>query len=85
MMRMIIDFLLAQRLQELHLQENTMEVLNKQALVGLASLALLDLSKNNLRTLSAAILEPLISLQVLRITGTMTFGHNASMDSFLIP
>lgn len=47
-----------------------MEVLDEQALMGLSSLALLDLSKNNLRTLSAATLRPLISLQVLRITGT---------------
>uniref|UniRef100_A0A8B9HVM5 Leucine rich repeat containing 24 n=1 Tax=Astyanax mexicanus TaxID=7994 RepID=A0A8B9HVM5_ASTMX len=57
-----------QRLQELHLQENTMEALDEQALVGLSSLALLDLSRNNLRTLSPATLRPLISLQVLRIT-----------------
>lgn len=61
---------LPQRLQELHLQENRMEVLDEQALMGLSSLALLDLSKNNLRTLSAVTLRPLISLQVLRITGT---------------
>lgn len=47
-----------------------MEVLDEQALMGLSSLALLDLSKNNLRTLSAVTLRPLISLQVLRITGT---------------
>lgn len=47
-----------------------MEVLDEQALMGLSSLALLDLSKNNLRTLSAVTLQPLISLQVLRITGT---------------
>lgn len=46
-----------------------MEVLDEQALTGLSSLALLDLSKNNLRTLSAVTLRPLISLQVLRITG----------------
>lgn len=46
-----------------------MEVLDEQALMGLSSLALLDLSKNNLRTLSAVTLKPLISLQVLRITG----------------
>lgn len=47
-----------------------MEVLDEQALMGLSSLALLDLSKNNLRTLSAVTLRPLVSLQVLRITGT---------------
>lgn len=47
-----------------------MEVLDEQALMSLSSLALLDLSKNNLRTLSAVALRPLISLQVLRITGT---------------
>lgn len=49
-----------------------MEVLDEQALMGLSSLALLDLSKNNLRTISAVTLRPLISLQVLRITGTFT-------------
>lgn len=58
-----------QRLQELHLQHNSVEVLSDQALVGLTSLALLDLSKNNLQTMGPASLQPLVSLQVLRITG----------------
>lgn len=58
-----------QRLQELHLQHNSVEVLSDQALVGLTSLALLDLSKNNLHTIGPASLQPLVSLQVLRITG----------------
>lgn len=58
-----------QRLQELHLQHNSVEVVSDQALAGLTSLALLDLSKNNLHTLGPASLQPLVSLQVLRITG----------------
>lgn len=58
-----------QRLQELHLQHNSIEVLADQALVGLTSLALLDLSRNNLHTIGPASLRPLVSLQVLRITG----------------
>lgn len=58
-----------QRLQELHLQHNSIEVLADQALVGLTSLALLDLSRNNLYTIGPASLQPLVSLQVLRITG----------------
>lgn len=58
-----------QRLQELHLQHNSVEVLSDQALAGLTSLALLDLSKNNLQTMGPASLQPLVSLQVLRITG----------------
>ncbi|KAL4593347.1 leucine-rich repeat-containing protein 24-like, partial [Arapaima gigas] len=56
------------RLQELHLQENSVEVLGERALDSLGSLALLDLSRNNLRTLSQASLHPLASLQVLRVT-----------------
>lgn len=44
-------------------------MLSDQALVGLSSLALLDLSKNNLHTIGPASLRPLVSLQVLRITG----------------
>lgn len=44
-------------------------MLSDQALVGLTSLALLDLSKNNLHTIGPASLQPLVSLQVLRITG----------------
>lgn len=72
---------LPQRLQELHLQENTMEVLDEQALMGLSSLALLDLSKNNLRTLSAVTLRPLISLQVLRITGTFKLAQKKENKS----
>lgn len=58
-----------QRLQELHLQENSIELLAEQALSGLSSLALLDLSRNHLRTLGASSLKPLVSLQVLRVTG----------------
>lgn len=58
-----------QRLQELHLQHNSIEMLADQALVGLTSLALLDLSRNNLHTIGPASLRPLVSLQVLRITG----------------
>ena len=58
-----------QRLQELHLQENSIELLAEHALSGLSSLALLDLSKNHLRTLGASFLKPLVSLQVLRVTG----------------
>lgn len=58
-----------QRLQELHLQHNSIEMLADQALVGLSSLALLDLSRNNLHTIGPASLRPLVSLQVLRITG----------------
>lgn len=60
-----------QRLQELHLQHNSIEVLSDQALVGLTSLALLDLSRNNLHTIGPTSLRPLVSLQVLRITGEM--------------
>lgn len=63
-----------QRLQELHLQHNSVEVVSEQALVGLTSLALLDLSKNNLHTLGPASLQPLVSLQVLRITGEPAAG-----------
>lgn len=58
-----------QRLQELHLQHNSIEAVADQALVGLSSLALLDLSRNNLHTMGPASLRPLVSLQVLRITG----------------
>lgn len=42
--------------------------------MGLTSLALLDLSKNNLHTLGPASLQPLVSLQVLRITGEPAAG-----------
>lgn len=63
-----------QRLQELHLQENSIELLAEQALSGLSSLALLDLSKNHLRTLGASSLKPLVSLQVLRVTGMQSEG-----------
>ncbi|TNN74457.1 Leucine-rich repeat-containing protein 24 [Liparis tanakae] len=59
---------ITRRLQELHLQENSIELLADQALSGLSSLALLDLSRNNLRTLGASSLTPLVSLQVLRVT-----------------
>lgn len=61
---------LLQRLQELHLQENSIELLEDQALAGLSSLALLDLSRNQLGTISHETLQPLASLQVLRLTGT---------------
>lgn len=61
---------LLQRLQELHLQENSIELLEDQALAGLSSLALLDLSRNHLGTISREALQPLASLQVLRLTGT---------------
>ncbi|KAM6171290.1 leucine-rich repeat-containing protein 24 isoform 2-T3 [Erethizon dorsatum] len=57
-----------QRLQELHLQENSIELLEDQALAGLSSLALLDLSRNQLGTISQEALQPLASLQVLRLT-----------------
>ncbi|XP_061153957.1 leucine-rich repeat-containing protein 24-like isoform X1 [Syngnathus typhle] len=57
-----------QRLQELHLQHNGVEAVGDQALAGLASLALLDLSGNRLHTMAAAALRPLLSLQVLRVT-----------------
>ncbi|KAB0396238.1 hypothetical protein E2I00_007198, partial [Balaenoptera physalus] len=59
---------LLQRLQELHLQENSIELLEDQALAGLSSLALLDLSRNQLGTISQEALQPLASLQVLRLT-----------------
>uniref|UniRef100_A0A2K5IM75 Leucine-rich repeat-containing protein 24 n=1 Tax=Colobus angolensis palliatus TaxID=336983 RepID=A0A2K5IM75_COLAP len=59
---------LLQRLQELHLQENSIELLEDQALAGLSSLALLDLSRNQLGTISREALQPLASLQVLRLT-----------------
>lgn len=62
-------FFSIQRLQELHLQENSIELLAEQALSGLSSLALLDLSRNHLRTLGPSSLKPLVSLQVLRVTG----------------
>lgn len=58
-----------QRLQELHLQHNSIEMIAEQALAGLTSLALLDLSRNNLHTMGPTSLQPLVSLQVLRITG----------------
>lgn len=61
---------LLQRLQELHLQENSIKLLEDQALAGLSSLALLDLSRNQLGTISHETLKPLASLQVLRLTGT---------------
>lgn len=68
---------LLQRLQELHLQENSIELLEDQALAGLSSLALLDLSRNQLGTISREVLQPLASLQVLRLTGT-SFGDKGS-------
>ncbi|MEQ2223301.1 hypothetical protein ILYODFUR_035371 [Ilyodon furcidens] len=60
-----------QRLQELHLQQNSIEMIADQALVGLTSLALLDLSRNNLHTIGPTSLRPLVSLQVLRITDSV--------------
>lgn len=62
-----------QRLQELHLQQNSIEMIAEKALVGLTSLALLDLSRNNLHTIGPTSLQPLVSLQVLRITGEIRF------------
>ena len=44
-------------------------MLEDQALAGLSSLALLDLSRNQLGTISRETLQPLASLQVLRLTG----------------
>lgn len=64
-----MSFRCLQRLQELHLQENSIELLAEKALSGLSSLALLDLSRNHLRTLGSSSLKPLVSLQVLRVTG----------------
>lgn len=43
-------------------------MLEDQALAGLSSLALLDLSRNQLGTISREALQPLASLQVLRLT-----------------
>lgn len=80
-----------QRLQELHLQENSIELLAEQALSGLSSLALLDLSRNHLRTLGASSLKPLVSLQVLRVTGRQsvnripTCKHIISVLEFKVP
>lgn len=51
------------------MQHNSIEMLGDQSLAGLTSLALLDLSRNNLHTIGPASLRPLVSLQVLRITG----------------
>lgn len=48
--------------------------------MGLTSLALLDLSKNNLHTIGPASLQPLVSLQVLRITG----DHDADQGVTLL-
>lgn len=70
-----MSFCCLQRLQELHLQENSIELLAEQALSGLSSLALLDLSRNHLRTLGASSLKPLVSLQVLRVTGGQSDGR----------
>jgi len=73
-----------QRLQELHLQHNNIEMLADQALVGLTSLALLDLSRNNLHTIGPASLRPLVSLQVLRITGEAGRHREENFLVFLI-
>lgn len=73
---------LLQRLQELHLQENSIELLEDQALAGLSSLALLDLSRNQLGTISREALQPLASLQVLRLTGTSLWGEGSHADIF---
>lgn len=72
-----------QRLQELHLQENSIELLEDQALAGLSSLALLDLSRNQLGTISREALQPLASLQVLRLTGT-SWGEGASREGLFL-
>lgn len=74
---------LLQRLQELHLQENSIELLEDQALAGLSSLALLDLSRNQLGTISREALQPLASLQVLRLTGTSFWGKGSHAGTFL--
>nr|XP_051684671.1 leucine-rich repeat-containing protein 24 isoform X2 [Oryctolagus cuniculus] len=63
----LLDFTFL-HLPELHLQENSIELLEDQALAGLSSLALLDLSRNQLGTISRETLQPLASLQVLRLT-----------------
>ncbi|XP_051684671.2 leucine-rich repeat-containing protein 24 isoform X2 [Oryctolagus cuniculus] len=63
----LVDFTFL-HLPELHLQENSIELLEDQALAGLSSLALLDLSRNQLGTISRETLQPLASLQVLRLT-----------------
>ncbi|KAM8937071.1 leucine-rich repeat-containing protein 24 isoform 2-T2 [Lycaon pictus] len=63
----LLDFTFL-HLPELHLQDNSIELLEDQALAGLSSLALLDLSRNHLGTLSREALRPLASLQVLRLT-----------------
>ncbi|XP_035582994.1 leucine-rich repeat-containing protein 24 isoform X2 [Zalophus californianus] len=63
----LLDFTFL-HLPELHLQENSIELLEDQALAGLSSLALLDLSRNQLGTISREALQPLASLQVLRLT-----------------
>lgn len=47
--------------------------------MGLTSLALLDLSKNNLHTIGPASLQPLVSLQVLRITGDHDSDQGATL------
>lgn len=77
-----VSFFFMQRLQELHLQENSIELLAEQALSGLSSLALLDLSRNHLRTLGASSLKPLVSLQVLRVTGGRREGRILQSTSF---
>lgn len=47
-------------------------------MAGLSSLALLDLSRNQLGTISREALQPLASLQVLRLTGTSFWGKGVS-------
>lgn len=53
-------------------------MLEDQALAGLSSLALLDLSRNQLGTISREALQPLASLQVLRLTGKLFLGAKPS-------
>lgn len=60
------------------MQQNSIETIADKALFGLTSLALLDLSRNNLHTIGPTSLQPLVSLQVLRITGETRFFFKTS-------
>ncbi|KAJ8020420.1 Reticulon-4 receptor-like 2 [Holothuria leucospilota] len=55
-------------LQQLHLDRNNIEVIEKGALIGLAKLAHLFLGHNNLQSLEATIFHDLISLESLYIS-----------------
>lgn len=50
-------------------------------MAGLSSLALLDLSRNQLGTISREALQPLSSLQVLRLTGNFLWPRVSSCTS----